>query len=64
MAFNSAPAKLNEVHKGMVTKRRAIACDKHVNDNLTRWEAAAGTPTIVPYLSIDNAHPKLFLNSF
>ena len=36
----------NKVHKGMVLKRRDIACNKHVNDNLKRWEAAAGTPTI------------------
>jgi hypothetical protein len=47
MGFNSAPTKLKEVHKEMVSKRRAIACNKHVNDNLKRWEAAAGTPTTV-----------------
>ena len=31
----------------MVSKRKAIACNKHVNDNVKRWEAASGTPTIV-----------------
>jgi hypothetical protein len=34
MGFNSAPAKLNKVHKGMVSNRRAIAYNKHVNDTL------------------------------
>jgi hypothetical protein len=46
MGFNSAPTKLKEVHKEMVSKR-AISCNKHVNDNLKRWEAAAGTLTTV-----------------
>jgi hypothetical protein len=35
----------NKVHKGMISKRRAITCNKHVNNNLKRWKAAAGTPT-------------------
>ena len=42
----------NKVHKGMVSKRRDIACNKHVNDNLKRWEAAAGTPTIIVIILI------------
>jgi hypothetical protein len=45
MGFNSAPAKITKVRKWMVLKRRAVACNKHVNENLKRWKAAAGTPT-------------------
>jgi len=37
----------NKVHKGMLSKRRAITRNKHVNNNLKRWKAAAGTPTTI-----------------
>jgi len=52
MGFNSAPAKLNKVHKGMISKRRAIACNKLVNDILKSLETAAGTPTTIVIIKI------------
>jgi hypothetical protein len=41
---------------GMVSERTAIACSKHVNDNLKRWvAAAAGTSTTIIIIKIIQA---------
>jgi hypothetical protein len=50
---------------GMVSERRAVACSKHVNENLKRWvaaaaaAAAAGTSTTTIIIIIINIHLKL-----
>lgn len=45
----------NKVHKGMVSKRRAVTCNKHVNNNLKRRKTAAGIPTPIIVIIITTA---------